>query len=150
MATPRDGPNPLRPYYIPPSIGIPQDVPTSTNSGTHGLGPRNGSAASYASSAREMFSDIDYSEYLSETSPSSAQSVQRWVNEALHKYMSILLSQPFDVAKMVLQVRSLENGDSTAPSTPTNNVKRSSSYRDNRYDDVRKFNTQYKFSTDLL
>jgi fusion and transport protein UGO1 len=106
MSTSRDGPNPLRPYYKPPSIGIPQDTPGTTSSGTHGLGPRNGSAASYASSAREIFTDLDYTDYLSDSSPSSLDSIKRQIDDWFYKYMSILLAQPFDVAKTVLQVRS--------------------------------------------
>lgn len=97
--------NPLRPYYRPPSIGIPQDTPGTTSSRTHSLGPRNGNASSYASSAREMFSDIDYSDYMSDASPSTIESIRKTLDEALYRYVSVLLSQPFDVAKTVLQVR---------------------------------------------
>ena len=111
MSTSRDGPNPLRPYYKPPSIGIPQDTPGTTSSGTHGLGPKNGSAASYASSAREIFSDLDYTDYLADSSPSSFDSVKRQIDDWFYKYMSILLAQPFDVAKTVLQVRSQASED---------------------------------------
>lgn len=118
--TARDEPNPLRPYYKPPSIGIHPDLPAgnstspSPNSGsTHGLGARNGSAAAYASSARDMFSELDYSDYLSDTSPSSLESVHRQINEWTSRYFATLLSQPFDVAKTILQVKSqaaLEGG----------------------------------------
>jgi fusion and transport protein UGO1 len=111
MATSREEPNPLRPYYIPPSIGIPQDATGATSSGTHGIGPRNGSASSYASSAREMFSDIDYSDYMSDASPSTIESVRKTLDEALYRYVSVLLSQPFDVAKTVLQVKRQEGLD---------------------------------------
>ncbi|KAG0646612.1 fusion and transport ugo1 [Hyphodiscus hymeniophilus] len=117
MATSQGEPNPLRPYYIPPSIGIPQDTPGATSSGTHGLGPRNGSAASYASSAREMFSDIDYSDYMSDGSPSTFESIRKTLDEALYRYVSVLLSQPFDVAKTILQVR-LQDGDEEAGVIP--------------------------------
>ena len=103
MSSPRNGSNPLRPYYRPPSIGRPQDTPAATNSV---IGPKNGSAAYYASSARDIFSDVDYSDYFSEASPSTIESVQNMLNDCLYKYFSILLSQPFDVAKTVLQVRS--------------------------------------------
>src|ERR1700712_4050183 len=103
MSTSREGPNPLRPYYIPPSIGIPPDAAGVTGSGTHGLGIKNGSAASYASSARDIFSDIDYSDYLSESSPSSVEMVRDLLDQALYKYTSVLLAQPFEVAKTVLQ-----------------------------------------------
>lgn len=112
MSSSRDAPNPLRPYYRPPSVGIPADLPGTTSSGTHGLGPKNGSAASYASSARDMFSDIDYSDYLTESSPSVIQSIKQQLDNWTYRYMSVLLAQPFDVAKTILQVRShaLEDG----------------------------------------
>ncbi|TVY42245.1 Mitochondrial fusion and transport protein [Lachnellula occidentalis] len=115
--TSRDGPNPLRPYYRPPSIGIPQDIQapgatTATTSSGNGLGSRNGSAASYASSARDMF---DYSDYLSDSSPSSVEAVKRTLDDWVYKYFSILLAQPFDVAKTVLQVRSEEAAERPTP-----------------------------------
>ncbi|CZS89523.1 hypothetical protein WAI453_002713 [Rhynchosporium graminicola] len=112
MSTSREGPNPLRPYYKPPSIGIPQDLPgPSSSNGTHGLGPRNGSAASYASSARDIFSDIDYADY---GSPSTVESVKKQVDDWVYRYMSILLAQPFDVAKTILQVTSQVLDDESA------------------------------------
>lgn len=52
-----------------------------------------------------MFSDIDYSDYMSDASPSTIDSIRKALDEALYRYVSILLSQPFDVAKTVLQVR---------------------------------------------
>lgn len=110
MSSVRDGTNPLRPYYRPPSIGLPQDVPGTTSSGTYGLGPKNGSAASYASSARDMFSDLDYSEYLSDSSPSALETIRKTVDEWFYLYISILCGQPFDVAKTVLQVKRQEGG----------------------------------------
>ncbi|CZR56489.1 related to chromosome segregation protein Cse1p [Phialocephala subalpina] len=134
MSTSRDGPNPLRPYYKPPSIGIPHDPPNTTSSGTHGLGPRNGSAASYASSARDMFSDMDYSDYLSDTSPSALESVRKQVDDWFYKYMSILLAQPFDVAKTILQVRSQVLEDGLGPVAEDVRARRPS-YRDSVYDD---------------
>jgi fusion and transport protein UGO1 len=111
MSTTRDVSNPLRPYYRPPSIGRPQDVQPTTSSG---LGQKNGSAASYASSARDMFSEVDYSDYFSDASPSTIDAVQSMLNDCLYKYFSILLSQPFDVAKTVLQVRSQGPTESAA------------------------------------
>lgn len=138
MSTSREGPNPLRPYYIPPSIGFPQDTAGATSSGTHGLGPKNGSAASYASSARDLFSELDYGDYLSDASPSSIKSIQDRINEGFYKYMSVLLSQPFDVAKMVLQVRSQATADGLLPIPLAEDVRssRTSSYRNSMYSDV--------------
>jgi fusion and transport protein UGO1 len=137
MSTSRDGPNPLRPYYRPPSIGILQDTPGTTSSGTHGLGPKNGSAASYASSAREIFTDLDYTDYLSDSSPSSLDSIKRQIDDWFYKYMSILLAQPFDVAKTVLQVRSQALEDEAIPLADVRS--RQSIYRapgDSAYGDV--------------
>jgi len=134
MSTSREGPNPLRPYYRPPSIGIPQDTPGTTSSGTHGLGPKNGSAASYASSARDMF---DYSDYLSDSSPSSVEAVKRTLDDWVYKYFSILLAQPFDVAKTVLQVQSQDvSVEGTVPVAEEQRA-RPSGYRDSVYSDVR-------------
>jgi fusion and transport protein UGO1 len=104
--------NPLRPYYKPPSIGLQHDTlpaatPASSSKAgaTHGLGVKNGSAARYASSARDMFNDLDYAEYLSDNSPSGLESVHRQVNDWTSRYFGVLLAQPFDVAKTILQVR---------------------------------------------
>jgi len=137
MSASREGPNPLRPYYKPPSIGIPQDTPGTTSSGTHGLGPKNGSAASYASSARDIFSDIDYTDYLSESSPSALGSMKSQIDDWLHRYLSILLAQPFDVAKTVLQVQTqaVESGSTSVPLDDMRS--RHSGYRDSIYGDVR-------------
>ncbi len=135
MSTSRDTPNPLRPYYRPPSIGIPQDQPGTTSSGTHGLGPRNSSAASYASSARDIFSDIDYSEYLSDSSPSTLESVRKQVDDWFYRYTSVLLAHPFDVAKTVLQVKTQDLGQDAIPDADEMRTRRSS-YRDSVYSDV--------------
>ncbi len=134
MSYSRDEPNPLRPYYKPPSIGIHQDVPGTTSSGTHGLGPKNGSAASYASSARDILSEMDYSEYLSDSSPSAFESVRRQVDDWFYRYMSVLLSQPFDVAKTILQVKSQDLD--VGKLQPAEAMRRQQSYRDPKFSDV--------------
>jgi fusion and transport protein UGO1 len=138
MSTSREGPNPLRPYYIPPSIGIPPEVPLSTNSTTHGVGLKNGSAASYASSARDIFSDIDYSDYLADTSPSTIESLQKLINDTFTNYAGILCAQPFEVAKTVLQVKLQEPVDGSIPTGVAEDIrKRPSNNRGSLYDDVR-------------
>jgi fusion and transport protein UGO1 len=136
MSTSRDTLNPLRPYYRPPSIGIPTDTPGATSSGTHGLGSKNGSAASYASSARDIFSELDYGDYLSDNTPTALESVRKQVDEWFYKYTSILLSQPFDVAKLVLQVRSHELEDESIPLAVRNTGSRQGTYRNSAYSDV--------------
>ncbi|KAL2191459.1 mitochondrial carrier [Thermothelomyces heterothallicus CBS 203.75] len=102
MANHNDGVNPLRPYYIPPSIGEPPEpLPTP--------GPRAFSQANstgrYASKARDIFSDIDYKDYIAEPSPSVVQTVKEVLDELLWKYTSVLMAQPFEVAKTIMQVR---------------------------------------------
>lgn len=129
MSSSREGPNPLRPYYIPPSIGIP---PEAANQTTHNISKPNGTAASYASSARDIFSDIDYSDYLSDNSPSSVQQMKDLLDQALYKYTSVLLSQPFDVAKTILQVRNQARSNGAVVEKV---VERQEAYRDD-YNDV--------------
>lgn len=137
MSTSREAPNPLRPYYIPPSIGVPPEAVNTTSAGTHRVGLKNGSAASYASSARDMFSDIDYSDYLSESSPGTLEQIRSLLDQALYKYTSVLLAQPFEVAKTILQVKSQAPADGKLPEAVVENVRQQpSSYRDSLYSDV--------------
>ncbi|KAL2017364.1 hypothetical protein VTK56DRAFT_2287 [Thermocarpiscus australiensis] len=102
MANHTEGVNPLRPYYIPPSIGEPPDaLPTP---GPRAFAQAN-STGRYASKARDIFSDIDYKDYIAEPSPSVIQTVKEVVDELLWKYTSVLMAQPFEVAKTIMQVR---------------------------------------------
>ena len=95
------------------------------------MGPKNGSAASYASSARDILSDIDYTDY---GSPSTVESIKKQLDDWFYRYMSILLAQPFDVAKTVLQVKSsvVEDGTVAVESQSPR-----SSFKDSAYVDVR-------------
>lgn len=93
----REGVNPLRPYYIPPSAGLssPSDSPP----------PEIASASSsqvFGSSARDLFPDLDYSDYL-ESSPSLSDWIRDALDRAIWRYTSTLTAQPFDVAKIILQ-----------------------------------------------
>jgi mitochondrial fusion and transport protein UGO1 len=107
MSSHREGVNPLRPYYIPPTIGDPSE-PIS-NAGAQSFSRGNATAAGrYAATARDIFSDLDYKEYLGEPSPSVLQTAKDLVDELLWKYTSVLMAQPFEVAKTLLQVRSQE------------------------------------------
>ncbi|OTA99061.1 hypothetical protein M426DRAFT_325466 [Hypoxylon sp. CI-4A] len=104
MSTTREGINPLRPYYIPPSIGEQAgSLPSQPNPFSQGnaTNPSN----KYASRARDIFSDIDYKDHLDDLSPSTVQSIKSFVDELLWKYSSVLMAQPFEVAKTILQVR---------------------------------------------
>ncbi|KAK4239375.1 mitochondrial fusion and transport protein ugo1 [Achaetomium macrosporum] len=106
MAGHNDGVNPLRPYYIPPSIGEPPEaLPTP--------GPRafaqSNSTGRYASKARDIFSDIDYKDYIAEPSPSVVSTIKEVLDELLWKYTSVLMAQPFEVAKTIMQVRAQDD-----------------------------------------
>ncbi|WEW56077.1 hypothetical protein PRK78_001512 [Emydomyces testavorans] len=130
MTSPPEGPNPLRPYYVPPSIGLPdgQSASQITSSGPPAAGSRN--ITSFRSSAREIFSDFDYSEYLGESSPSVADSVKQFVENALWRYSRVLLSQPFEVAKTILQVYVAQDEEEDLR---TLGERRKESYRENIY-----------------
>ncbi|KAL8767937.1 MAG: hypothetical protein Q9209_005725 [Squamulea sp. 1 TL-2023] len=109
MSAHKEGPNPLRPYYYPPSVGntagtTPKPSP-SPNLGAKYGSSQPASSSSFGSSARNILADMDYSEYLSDASPSSTATIKALAEQALWKYTSVFLAQPFDVAKTVLQVR---------------------------------------------
>lgn len=119
MTTPiRDGFNPLRPYYIPPSIGDQTEtLPGQPNPFSHANATSN---TKYASRARDIFPDLDYRDFVNDPSPSTIQTVKELLDELLWKYTSVLMAQPFEVAKTVLQVRTqddlelLETGTSSS------------------------------------
>lgn len=134
MANSREGPNPLRPYYIPPSIGFPPEI---QNAGSSGRGNAGNGTPSYASSARDIFGDIDYSDYVSESSQSTLDMIRQTLDEAMYKYLAVLLAQPFDVAKTILQVRTQTPGDGAIPtSAPQDGEKGVSEFMGSRYTDV--------------
>ncbi|KAL4894592.1 mitochondrial carrier domain-containing protein [Aspergillus ambiguus] len=89
------GPNPLRPYYFPPSMGL--DATTASSSP-----PDASSAQVFGGSARDLLPDLDYSDYL-DNSPSVSSWVRDALDRAVWRYMSVLFAQPFDVAKTILQ-----------------------------------------------
>jgi fusion and transport protein UGO1 len=108
MASPKaETINPLRPYYRPPTIeerAEPVSIPSS-NPFTGGNSYDVASGAKYASKAKHMLNDLDYKELIGEPSPSVVESARELVDELIWKYMSVLIGQPFEVAKMVLQAR---------------------------------------------
>ncbi|EAU31188.1 conserved hypothetical protein [Aspergillus terreus NIH2624] len=89
------GPNPLRPYYFPPSMGL--DAANASSSP-----PDASSAQVFGGSARDLLPDLDYSDYL-DNSPSVSSWVREALDRAIWRYMSVLFAQPFDVAKTILQ-----------------------------------------------
>ncbi|KAF7115145.1 hypothetical protein CNMCM5793_001379 [Aspergillus hiratsukae] len=97
MSSTREGPNPLRPYYIPPSFGL---EASNASSPSHTTAPS--SAQVFGSSARDLLPDLDYSEYL-ESSPSVSEWIRDALDAAIWRYTSVLIAQPFDVAKTILQ-----------------------------------------------
>ena len=104
MSLPRE-PNPLRPYYVPPSVGQPpSSQPNAPATPTISSKHAYPSAPSFGSSARNILADMDYTDYISDSSPAAAGVFKGLLEQALWKYMSVLLAQPFDVAKTVLQV----------------------------------------------
>lgn len=109
MEGPKQGPNPLRPYYIPPSIG---------ETAAPAVNATSSASKAPAVSASFAFPDIDYSEYIPDGSPSVAGSVKSLLDQAVWKYTSVLMAQPFEVAKLILQVRVAQESDLDEPSSP--------------------------------
>ncbi|EHK26163.1 uncharacterized protein TRIVIDRAFT_79689 [Trichoderma virens Gv29-8] len=108
MSSPKEAAvNPLRPYYRPPSIeerAEPVLIPSS-NPFSGGNSYDVASGTKYASKAKHMLNDLDYKELIGEPSPSVVESARELVDELIWKYMSVLIGQPFEVAKMILQAR---------------------------------------------
>ncbi|KAF2140119.1 uncharacterized protein K452DRAFT_252741 [Aplosporella prunicola CBS 121167] len=113
MATSRDQPNPLRPYYKPPSIGLPPDpTPNATSAHHYASSSARGQSPSasppkpsFGSQARDILSDLDYGVDLSlgDGSPSLAELTKKLLDQAVWNYTSVLFAQPFEVAKTLLQ-----------------------------------------------
>lgn len=100
----RDAPNPLRPYYIPPSIGLPPELPPTSHVSHASNASHSAPSYSFGSQARDMLSDLDYDSYFPGSSPTVAEHARKLLDQALWNYTSILLAQPFDVAKTLLQI----------------------------------------------
>ncbi|KAH6893288.1 mitochondrial carrier domain-containing protein [Thelonectria olida] len=138
MSNHREGVNPLRPYYIPPTIGPPSDaVPKSSPSpNPFSQGGHHATASGrYATKARDVFADLEYKDYLGDASPSVVQNVKDLIEELMWKYTSVLMAQPFEVAKTILQVRDQdENAALSSPSELEAVRKRTSTYGSTIYD----------------
>ncbi|KAF4120565.1 mitochondrial fusion and transport protein UGO1 [Geosmithia morbida] len=146
MTTHSDGVNPLRPYYIPPTIGERVDSAATTNGPTSVLsgGGRNittttsspSSPPRYATAARSVLSDLDYDRYINgDDTPSIVRNAKDLLDELLWKYTSVLMAQPFEVAKIILQIRDQDTKAALptidAPITPKS---RTMSYNSSAYD----------------
>ena len=109
----------------------------AASSTSHTFSNKNSTAPTYASSARDIFSDIDYSDYVPAGSLSTVDMIKELLDQALYKYMSVLLAQPFEVAKTVLQVRSQAGGDGSMPILDPDDMREGASgYRESSYGDV--------------
>ena len=106
MSTPREGPNPLRPYYIPPSVGDHLDFQQNASRAAK-LGSKHASTStdSFGSSTRNILADMDYSDYISDSGTSPTDALKGLVEKALWRYTSVFLAQPFEVSKILLQVQ---------------------------------------------
>jgi mitochondrial fusion and transport protein UGO1 len=106
MSFSRDEPNPLRPYAVPASYQPVGSGPSgASKSRVNASKPPSGARTSYGSAGRDILSDIDYSNYLPDASPSVTEMIKNLVDQGVWKYTSVLLAQPFEVAKIVLQVQ---------------------------------------------
>lgn len=124
-----EGPNPLRPYYVPPSIGAPSEVLQNKSAVN--------STSSFGSSARNILADLDYSDYLSESSSTSGSSLKDLLEHAIWKYTSIFLAQPFEVAKTILQVQLPSSEQrNAAPKSHASNIRRTMSNHRAEFDEV--------------
>ena len=137
MSSSQEGPNPLRPYYVPPSVTVSPEVRRPGVAVSNGSKSASATSNSLGSSARNILSDIDYTDYLSDTGPSSTEVIKRLIEHALWKYTSLLLAQPFDVAKTVLQVHVSSTGQKSASRggvAPENARRRQSGFSQDSYE----------------
>ena len=142
-ATSRDAPNPLRPYYIPPSIGVPPEAPNNNSpSNPYTSIPASGPSrpASSKHDFRGLFSEMDYGDYISDKGEGVGEMAKRLMDQAIWNYASVFLAQPFEVAKIVLQCH--DAGVQTpqvVPVTPSASQRRiQNGYEDVRVIDVRR------------
>ncbi|RMZ85873.1 hypothetical protein DV737_g483, partial [Chaetothyriales sp. CBS 132003] len=111
MAESRQAPgvNPLRPYYVPPTAG---NATAASSAATAAATTRASSAPAFA------FPDIDYSDYIPEASPSVTGSIKKLLDQAVWKYLTVLMAQPLEVAKLILQARPLSGAPGPATHVP--------------------------------
>lgn len=101
MNSHQEGPNPFRPYYVPATGLSPVDS-VNASSAAH-ITANASSKTTIGGSARDFLSDLDYGDYL-EASPSVSEWFRDLLDRAVWKYSSVLIAQPFDVAKIILQI----------------------------------------------
>lgn len=92
-------PNPLRPYHRPATIDLPTSSPAQA---PHSLPRPRAPASTYSSSARDLLPELDLD--FKASAGEAWTNTRRLFGALLYRYMSVLLAQPFDVARLVLQV----------------------------------------------
>lgn len=133
MTSHGDGVNPLRPYYIRPSIGERIEPAAPGPKAFSSASARSATTSTavvaapsrYASKARDMFGDLDYKGYMDDEAPSMARSVKELLDDLIWKYTSVLMAQPFEVAKTILQARNQDENALLAASVETDVFARS-------------------------
>jgi fusion and transport protein UGO1 len=96
-------PNPLRPYYIPPSIGpAPGAVPNNASAQTTTMPRAARPTSSYQSNATDLLPDIDLD--FRSSAGEAWTNTRALLDTLAWRYASCLMAQPFDVAKTILQV----------------------------------------------
>ena len=133
MGSPQEGPNPLRPYYIPPSIGLPP--PSSSHAQNAATSVSHSAKASFGNSARDLLTELDYSDYLSESSPSISGSAKDLLDRAIWKYSSVLMAQPFEAAKTILQAYVVQGDEQEGQIVPEERRRQSQGFGGNNYYD---------------
>lgn len=98
LSTSRE-PNPLRPYYVPPSIGNSSSAPPSQPAP---YARTTSAPTSFSTSARDLLPELDLD--LKSTTGEAWQNTRSLLDALVWRYSSVMLAQPFDVAKTVLQV----------------------------------------------
>lgn len=134
MASSREGINPLRPYYIPPSLGL-SPAEASNSSSPPDLAAAS-SAQVFGSSARDLLPDLDYSDYL-DSSPSVSDWIRDALDRAVWRYLFLLTSQPLDVAKIILQAYVVPDDQDGQWAEEGNRRRSIPRARENIYDEVR-------------
>lgn len=77
---------------------------------------------------------MDYSEYISESSPSPTAMMKGLVEQAIWKYTSVFLAQPFEVSKTILQVQVARQGQKQAARVEDDMRRRPGNYRRDSYE----------------
>ncbi|QIX02272.1 hypothetical protein AMS68_007789 [Peltaster fructicola] len=106
-------PNPLRPYYIPPSISsYASDGASRTPPQAPNLPHPSRSSPSLASKTSDLLPGLDID--LRSSASEAWTNTRALLDTLAWRYASTLMAQPFDVAKIILQVAS-----QNAPATVT-------------------------------